>query len=154
MPQGRLFLCIFLVLGICSGCGPKNPNAPTQVTGSVIYKGEKLKAGVITFHNPKGIVTIPLREDGTFSAVDLPDGEVVVTVETESLNPKKAKKTYGGAKGKGSTAYAPTGIAPPSTAMGSEHYVKIPAKYGRAAESPLKVTLGKGKQKKDFELTD
>lgn len=155
-PKGRLLLLSSLFLVLALGCRDRNPNAPASVSGTVTYKGSALTAGTLTFHSStSGAATTPIAPDGSYSLVDLPVGEMTVTVETESANPKVKTETYGSGQGKGKSmvAPAPDGAgAPPPKAAGQ--YVKIPDKYSNAKQSDLKVTLVRGKQKKNFELTD
>jgi hypothetical protein len=168
-------VCLPLLLLVVVGCGPSNPNAPGSVSGQVIYKGEALTAGTVGFHNKdKGLFGATIRPDGTFVATDIPTGEMVVTVETESANPNQGKGPIeykggfgGGAEGKygkggkgqqqGSKKAAQSSPAPEGankeTASGK--YVKIPAKYADPAKSDLKLTIKAGKNGGlKFELTD
>jgi hypothetical protein len=156
MSKFRLGLLVALVLGLVAGCA-KNPQAPAKVSGSVTYKGNPVTAGNVTFHSQdKGSYNTSLSPDGTYKITDVPKGELVVTVETESANPDKKTPDYG--RGKGSKMYAERMAK--EKAMGSPmgqpagKYLKIPAKYATPKDSPLKVTLEAGKQVKDFELTD
>lgn len=156
---GRLFLALPLLVVVVSGC--TDSASPGSVSGKITYKGEVVSSGSLTFHTEKGgIFTYPLK-DGTYSGSDLPTGEYVVTVESESANPNpsRPKRAEPGAAGKGdpSADYqkkmqemgkAPSGPANPGP------YVKIPAKYAEKKTSPLKVNVTKGKNSNDFDLTD
>ena len=91
------------------------------------YKGAPLPGGTVAFHPDKGKpVAAQIQPDGTYSARAVPVGDVVVTVETESV-----KKAGGGAK-----------------------YVKVPAKYAGPKTSGLTVTIKAGKQTHDINLLD
>jgi hypothetical protein len=92
-------------------------------------------------------IPIALAPDGTYSATDLPIGDAVVTVETESINPEKKKMAYGGGRGGMSPA-------PENAQKSAGTYVKIPAKYADSTKTTLTVTLARGKQVKDLDLTD
>lgn len=159
------------------GCGPSNPNAPARVTGRVMYNGSPVTGGTLTFHTKEGgQIPLGIAADGTYSAVDVPEGDIVVTVETESLNPNRKMPEYKGGTGSGPAAmygkgkFGPQGGGPSgSGAPGGKGaqlgpapegvniattYMKIPDKYAKPETSGLTVTLKKGEQVKDFELTD
>jgi hypothetical protein len=157
----RILIATPLFLAFAVGCS-KNANAPSGVSGKVTYKGEALPAGTITFHAPKGgIFSYPLT-DGKYSGSQLPAEEMIVTVETEDLNPDNVKPTYG--MGQGKQAGAPDqqrakmeelGRLPKNAAPANAgRYVKIPAKYATKDKSPLKVKLTNGNNVNDFDLTD
>ncbi len=157
----RLFLVLPLFLALVPGCS-KNSATPCSVNGKITYKGEIVPAGSITFHVAEGGIFTYSLKDGAYSGTDLPAAEMVVTIETESANPKgRPNATYGGQGREGASpdAYAakmremgkvPEGAAP-ANAGG---YVKIPDKYSSKDKTPLKVTLTKGKNEKNFDLTD
>jgi hypothetical protein len=140
------------------GCA-KNPQAPAKVSGQVTYKGAPVPAGNIVFHSEdKGSYNCALGTDGTYEIVDIPTGELIVTVDNEFLNPKTRPPDYGG--GKGAALYAERVAAERKAGMmikgpeASGQYVKIPSKYHSSKTSPLSVTVEKGRQIKNFELTD
>lgn len=108
----------------------------------------------MAFHTPEGTAyTAQIGEDGTYSATDLPEGELVVTVDTEFLNP--ARKS-GAGTGKdaerrmkmmqGRMQEAPAGSEKPLP------YLKIDGKYGNPKTSPVTVTLKSGRQVHNIEL--
>jgi hypothetical protein len=149
-----------LCLGLALGC-TKKTNAPAKVSGKVTYKGQALPAGSISFNlSEAGTAAYgsPIAQDGTYQVTDLPTGEMVVTVETESANPKAADTpAYGG--GKGDKMYAERLAAEKATSMAAKkgarrEYLKIPDKYNSAKTSPLKVTLKAGRQVENFDLQD
>ncbi len=165
---GRFLLTLPLFLAVASGCNTSN--TPATVSGKITYNGQTVPAGSITFHpvatqstdkGGLGIYNYSLKEDGTYSGTDLPTGEMVVTIETETANPNptKSKTALVGGANKGDTAadyqkkMQEMGKAP-SGPTNAGPYVKIPPKYAVKATSTLKVTLDKGKNTKDFELTD
>src|SRR5262249_50914115 len=100
-------------------------------------------------------------------AFDVQDGEMTVTVETESINPDKKVQEYkggsgagpgkmygkvaggGAVKGKG----APLSPTPEGASVATQ-YMKIPAKYKDPASSGLSAPLKKGGQKPAFALPD
>ncbi|MFO0841224.1 MAG: carboxypeptidase-like regulatory domain-containing protein [Gemmataceae bacterium] len=152
----RLGLLVLPLLGLLLGCGPKNRFAPAQIRGVVKYKGEPLPGGNITFHSAdKGSYSGPIEKGGTYSIQDVPEGEMAVTVETESVNPNLKVKNPGGKKGdklhEERMAYegkSGRGKMPP------EAYRQIPEKYNSTKTSGLKATVTAGKQTKDFDLAD
>jgi hypothetical protein len=149
------------------GCKPTNPNAPARVTGRVTYNGNPVTGGTIHFHSADGAsIPIGIGPDGTYRAFDIPDGDMVVTVETESINPEKKPQEYRGANASG-PKYGPKAVVMPkgkgnsggpkpeeSGASAETTYMKIPAKYADKATSGLTVTLKKGDQTHDIKLTD
>jgi len=152
----RLVLCFaLLVVCLLAGC-TRNPLAPAQIRGTVTYKGSPVPAGTVSFHSPdKGTYSGPLNADGTYEIRDVPTGTLVVTVETETINPKNKPKMFGGAKG--AKQYAERLAAEGKAASEKtppQPYVAIPKNYGAAAKSPLKVTVDAGRQSHDFTLTD
>ncbi len=124
MSGSRLVAVLTLFAIVALGCGDRNPSAPAFVSGSVKYKGEVLKAGTVQFHSDMGVYPAPINSDGTYVNRDVPVGELVVTVETESVNPDKKKETYGGDRAKGMAEQQPpagdrssTSRSPRSTAI-------------------------------------
>lgn len=160
--------CSALTLAVAalalSGCSSGNPSAPARISGKISYAGKPLKAGVLRFHTAQGNVYDGLiSPDGTYTATDLPVGELIITVETESINP--ANVPGGGAKmsaenerrirmmGKVSQS-APAGSGGSTGPTASDNYMKIPDKFNNSKTSPLSVTLERGRQVKNIELTD
>lgn len=153
MTKRRYVLALLAAFVLALGCA-KNPNAPASISGKVNYKGQPLKGGKVTFHTKDaGMYTSAIDEDGTYSITDLPTGDLVVTVETESVKPKE-QPTYGGGKFK-MKEYRPPG-APADAGKGPDpsRYVKVPSKYSNPKTSPLTVTVSSGRQVKEIELTD
>src|SRR5262249_49163181 len=99
MFPSRLALLAALMTTLMTGCAKKAP-APARISGLVTYNNRPIPGGTIIFHSTDlGSYPSTLGTDGTYQVTDLPAGELVVTVETESVNPKKAPPTYGGSKG-------------------------------------------------------
>lgn len=165
-----------LLAAIC-GCGGSNAGS---VSGTVTYDGKPVTGGTLVFYSDTGSYSAGIRPDGTYSITDMPPGEMTVTVETESVNPKnKQSKTYdgqsqGGAGGKmypggGGGGGNPAGGGAPVGPDGKKYkqetspipegaptaqgeYVKIPDKYADKAKSGIKKSVTGGKQKIDIEL--
>jgi hypothetical protein len=130
----RFALAVALVLLLCLPVLADKPAAPVVVEGKVTYKGKPLPAGTIAFHPAKGKpVKAVIKEDGSYTAKDVPVGQVRVTIETESV--KKA------AKKKDKVEKAPK-------------YVAIPLKYGDPKTTPLVVEVKAGRQIADIQLND
>lgn len=157
----RLLLLVPVCLVLAIGCkGSKNPSS--QVSGKVTYNGKPVSAGTITFNLKEGgNYGSSLKADGSYMVTGLPAEEMIVTVETESANPKQPKANYGapGQKGKD----APTDMYNKmmkdkgfgkDAVQESGAYVPIPKKYADKDKSPLRLNLSRGDNKKDFDLTD
>jgi hypothetical protein len=145
----------FSMLIVCwisplSGCNKGNPNAPSSVSGKVTYNNEPVTAGNVKFYTSEGAeYNCAIKPDGTYSGTDMPAGDLVVVIETESANKDIKKPTYGGGGG----MQSPVG-KPGESAQGGGAYVKIPKKYSDKKTSGLKETLSKGKNTKNFDLAD
>jgi len=163
--SGMTLICTFVLVGL--GCGPSvNPGVSGRVSGALTYKGQPIKAAVMNFHSPQGIAYAALvASDGTYAAEDIGIGEMIVTVETESLKKNQAavsstskdfaarmamnqssmRRNEGGGGGANSAAPPPPPV---------DLYIKIPAKYSNPKTSPLTVTLKAGRQVQNIDLTD
>jgi hypothetical protein len=167
----RLFAFAAISLTFAFGCGSKNPNAPANVRGKVLYNGKPVTGGTIFFHTAEqGTFSGGISPDGTYDLTDLVTGDMIVTVDTESINPDRKQQVYDGSTSKGSGKQAMYGnktASGPKTGKVSEAspvpsdaptsrvvYLKIPAKYSDKTQSNLKVTLSNGSNKNNFDLTD
>ena len=90
-----------------------------------------------------------LLSKNVINATDLPEGEYAVTIETDSAK-GNAPTTYGANKGKKMTSSP----IPQSANVVKPSYTAIPKKYGKKDTSGLKITLTRGKNEKNFDLTD
>lgn len=143
-----------LLAVVLLGCA-KNKQAPGTVSGSVSYKGQPVKAGTVAFHTKEGTAySGQISSDGTYSIVDLPEGELVVTVETESISPNKKASQGKDAEKRTKMMQQP----PPSGVAAapdlSSLYTKIPNKYASSKTSPITATIKSGRQVHNIELTD
>jgi hypothetical protein len=158
MAKGRLLVALFVGCGLVLGCS--SSKTPARVSGTVKYKGQLLKGGTIRFHSPLGIYFDTIRSDGTYSITDMPAGEMVVTVETESANPEKEATVYGGAPAPAGGGMAQqmqkagAKLPPPPGAPSKDGYVKIPARYNDPEQSGQKVTISAGSQTRDIDLPE
>lgn len=146
--KSRFVLLLPLCLVALYGCS-KAGGDTASLTGKVTYKGEPVPGGMMTIHTKEsGFHSFSLNADGTFSKKELPPGsDLTVTLETETLNP--TKPSYGGAKHQKDVK-----DSTPEGASVKGNYRKIPRKYADIKTSPLRITLNKGENKQDFELTD
>jgi hypothetical protein len=160
MLQLRLGLLVALAFGLITGCARQHPTAPAKVSGMVTYKDKPVPGGTIMFtSSDRGVYRAALDENGTYEIVDMPTGEMVITVETESLNPKTKAKEYGDGKGakinaEYMAAARKMGAPINSGATVAGRYRKIPDKYNNPKTSPLAITLEAGRQVKNWDLTD
>jgi hypothetical protein len=158
---GRLSLALPLFLLLVSGCNTSN--TPASASGKITYKGQTVSTGSLQFHTAegsKGMYSYAFS-DGAYSASDLPVGEYVVTIETESANPDAAKRNavQPGGRGKPDQAgdYQKQMMergAIPNTPGNKGPYVKIPPKYADEKTTTLKAKLTKGSNTVNFDLTD
>jgi hypothetical protein len=156
MTKLRLLLCaVFPLAVILLGCAP-NPQAPAKVSGSLTYKGQPIKGGSMKFYGADGVgYDAQISDDGTYTANDIPEGELVVVVETESINPgKKGAPPIRDQdkRSKMQQQQPPPDRAPPPTATAA--YTKIPEKYSNRNTSPLTVQVKRGRQVINIDLTD
>jgi hypothetical protein len=124
MHSKTLLTCggLLVVLAMAVGCGTKRPVAHEAnrggVKGVVTIDGTPLRGGNISFISATDQmyrVVCPIGADGTFSVVDAPLGDVLVSVDTELLRMNN-----------------------PSA------YVPIPKKYANVKTSGLTATIAKG----------
>jgi hypothetical protein len=150
----RLLFLVPVCVVLASGCTKGNRSANATVSGKVMYNNAPVTGGTLLFHaEGAGLTPVLIKPDGTFVGTDLPvDKEVTVTVETEILNPNKAKADYGAAAGHPGGGVSPMPAGTPTGSGGA--YVKIPHKYTDKTTSTLKKTLKSGNQTWDLELTD
>jgi hypothetical protein len=146
---GLLLLLVFVIGS--SGCGTSKTNVPASVSGKVTYKGAPVTGGTVAFNTKDaGSYAAVIHSDGTYSSNQVPEGEFIVTIETESINPNMKKQVYGG-KAKGATSPVPEKQAEKKDAG---LYVPIPPRYADKTKSGLTATLKSGNQTHNFELTD
>jgi hypothetical protein len=155
LKKWRTLLCpLFLVF--VAGCPSSgNPNAPVKLTGEITYKNQKVGVGTITFYTDTGVYPFPIQPDGTYNATDLPKGEVLVAIETESANSGQASVAqYAKDRSKGMKDRGMISPGPKDRQNPTGGYVKIPDKYNNKNRSGLKVNLTGGKQTYNFDLVD
>jgi len=159
MSLRRCFAYILLFcIAVVSGCGQSaNPVAPARVSGKLTYKNQPIKGGNMRLYAADGSsYDAIISSDGTYSSTNAPTGEVVVTVETESINPHKTAPKSAEAqmrmKAMDMSSRRPGSQGP--EVKPTDNYIKIPEKYSNPKTSPLTLTLKNGRQVHDIDLTD
>ena len=150
------FVGLAIGLVAFAGC-TANPQAPARISGTVTYKGSTVPAGTVVFHTAdQGSYSARLNSSGAYEVRDVPTGKLAVTVETESVNPKKKKEPeYGGSKG--AKQYAERLAAEGNAAANKappEQYMQIPSRYADREKTPLKIDIVAGTQVQNITLTD
>ena len=144
------FLSLILSVGIFClvGCGGPPAAPKTVVTGTVTYKGQPVNGAALQLYPTEGAgepTNVPVAQDGTYRAADLAVGEyIVVVVPSEG----RGQSMKGVDKAKMAEYQAQ------ADAMKSTPTIKIPDKYKKRLDNPLKMTVSKGEQKIPLELTD
>jgi hypothetical protein len=153
----RASLRIVLIVGpllLATGCGSGT------VDGKVLYQGKPVPGGTVTFIHPKkGSLSSVIGEDGSYQFVNIPPGEVQISVTAPVREPErklpanldweKIKAShppgFNEEELKRKMGYRP---APPSSAVS----VSLPKKYADPTQSGLKYTITSGAQTHDIEL--
>jgi hypothetical protein len=141
------------------GCGDASKG---RVTGKVTYKGAPVTGGLITLIPTSGTgaaFTIPIQADGSFTAKDVPLGEMGVGISTDDVPEAGGMKPPPGVQmpapptpPKDSPAPAPTASADTSN---MPKRVVIPTKYKEPKTSGLNWEIKGGSNTyKTFDLTD
>jgi hypothetical protein len=150
---GRLLgLLALAVLLPAAGCG----KGTGTVTGTVSYKGNKLKGGYVIFTPEDGKgqgCQASIMEDGTYTAEKCPGGKMKVSVKTSYLKPsagggpkyERPKDMPGGAEGGNQ-------YVPPDPAEKAKKYVWIPEKYEEPGTSGLTFEVKGGSQTYPIDL--
>ena len=166
----RFFPLVSVLLVLVFACSSRTNQS--SVSGTVMYNGQPVTGGTIHFHSIKPDDGKPgadfhrvINPDGTYEITDLPAEEMMVAVETESINPAGGTGGMDETKMKGKTGYTKPGVIMgpdmlkmmknnnvPQTGQVWGTYVKIPKKYMNAETSGLRVTLKKGKNNYDPQL--
>jgi hypothetical protein len=151
-PRGRHWRLLGSCLGVLLfvvplGCGP----GKGTVTGKVIFKGQPLKGGSVTFVPDKQgsqSVNGQIAEDGTYTVTGVAAGPVKITVETQSAKPGgPPPRAFAGGK----SPYPEND--PNAASRGSkDRYVAIPDKYQNPDASGLTYTVKAGSQTYDIPL--
>jgi hypothetical protein len=166
----RTLSCGLFVIGLFSvvGCEAPVRQNPATIRGKVTYKGQLVKAGLILFSTAEGAAyQVPIQATGIYEISDVPVGPVTITIDTESGNPDAKIPNYStqskqradsaekevSSRMKASGQEVPARPAAATKGM-AERYVKIPEKYSKVKDTPLKMDVVKGQNTKDFDLVD
>jgi hypothetical protein len=130
-------LTLLLLAAATLGCSRGNKGA--ALSGKVTINGGPVKGGQIRFQPVAGGVEYPgsISPQGTYTAANLPPGEMKVVVDTEMVKSMRYP--------------APKDVAAPNVAN-SQEYVPVPPKYRSFASTPLRVTVTGKNQTQDFDL--
>jgi hypothetical protein len=140
-------LCLSLAL-LGAGCGSKG-----TVSGKVLYKGQPLNGGVVTFLTDQDKpLTSQIDANGNYRIADVPPGGVKITVYVPA--PPKLPSAFNKGGGK---SYAPPGVLPegieltPKQGKASD-LRQIDPKYSDVASSGLALTVKGGSQEHTIDL--
>jgi hypothetical protein len=158
------FASLALYVAVCailvSGCGVQR----CDVTGTVRYKNKPVVCGAVVFFGADGIpITADIRQDGSYTAHNVPVGTVNVAVYSldpaRPLNPELgvdlgdsdsdasgAKRKRSGKKGAGGKSNWT------NPDVDRSQWFPIPQKYERPDTSGLVRQLVAGRNQVDFEL--
>lgn len=160
-----LVLCVCFV-SIAGGCR-KTGSSTATLSGKVLFKGEPLPSGLVTFH-PKGEggpISTGITEDGSYRVAIPFSGEASVTVVTAA--PGTPDKGIGKNPGADPAQFEKAQKEmlekmknmPPEMQKfyknpggGAGKYVEIPKKYADPKSTPLTVTISGGSQVEDIKL--
>jgi hypothetical protein len=151
-PRRLVPLAALVGLALLAGCGPGNENT---LTGKVTLNGnEPLPGGRISLRPEGGEKSGAnyagdIKQDGTFTIMNVPAGAMVVTIETESINPEKSTDYTKNPK----NPPPPGAPSPGPSAAPVGTYKQIDPKYGSPASSGLRWDIKKEGTKKDFNVT-
>ena len=124
---------LLVVAVALSGCG-----SGSVVSGKVVYKGDTLKTGEVSFISADGKSRSGLiGADGKYEIIDAPLGDVTIVVVATRVEGGSAESPLGTAGGKAPTVRS-----------------IIPRRYGDPKASGLTYRVTRGRQVKDVELTD
>jgi hypothetical protein len=133
--------CVFLLAAAAAsvgGCGGK-----PAVSGTVTYKSAPLSTGEVSFVSGSGSRSGLISAGGRYEIADPPEGEVTVIVTSTKIETK--------AGGPGSPL---GGAAKFEDIKSGVAKSLIPTKYNDVKTSPLRYTVGSGKQTNNIALED
>jgi hypothetical protein len=128
----------------------------------VTYNGKPVTGGTVQFVTKEGVaVSGGIDAEGTYAVSDVPLGDLIVVVETESINPNqkaaagkdadRRTKMMGDRQPPSGQGRGPSSGGGGGTA-GEQKYIKIPEQYTKAKTSPLTFTSKAGRQVHTIEL--
>jgi len=152
-------LCVVLIVSpllLATGC------SSSTVNGKVLYQGKPVPGGTVTFIHPKkGSLASAIGEDGGYQFVDIPPGEVQITVAAPVK--EKGRNLPPNLDWEQIKASHPPGIKeeeikqkmgyrPAPTSSAATSSFSLPQKYADPTQSGLKYTVISGPQTHDIEL--
>lgn len=135
--QGKVRFILLLGLAVW-GCG----RSTATVSGHVRYQGSPLPAGTVTFYGSDNqIAHAFIRDDGSYTATDVPLGAVKVAVTTPlpPFNFKRGKRPL-------------QQLKQAQRVSQDEKTGSLPSKYRDPETSGLKLTVTSGSQPFEIEL--
>lgn len=129
-----------VVLASCSTAGRFEPVPETgaSLSGTVKYKKELLRAGLVLVQGASAGAQGKIGEDGRYTVENCPVGSVTIAVTTGAARGEMMGKAAA-QKAKGEKVSLPK-------------IVTVPAKYADPAQSPVKTTIQKGSNEFHVEL--
>ena len=131
-----------LVILLAAGCGASTP-PDGEVSGTVSYRGQPVRGGIITFVSDRGVQTSAVIDPIGHYQMKAPSGAMKVTVNNLMLRKGQADARLRLKQPAGTTTDGPT-------VNGT--YVPIPQKYLSAEQSGLAWTVRPGTQTYDIPL--
>jgi hypothetical protein len=142
---------LLALLTLFVGCGSKG-----TVSGKVLYQGNPLPGGTVTFLQEKGAFHSVIHEDGSYRVTGIAPGPATITVSSpdppQPAGPQSMEKTVEQAK-------AHKAEIPPEIAKhmgdpeaGKRRYMAIPSNYKDPDKSGLTYTVKSGAQEHDIQL--
>jgi len=144
--------CLALAFALApSGCG----KSTATVSGTVKFLSDPLPSGTVVFYGPNNDIVTGSIENGKYTIVNAPLGEVRVAVQVQ--DPSLGTKGAGGPPGAGDGApNLPPGAEEQKhmtkTRPGERKVVPIPPQYMNPDTSGLSLHVKKGKQPFDIDL--
>lgn len=145
IPRGLAFLFASASAFLICGCS----DPVSEISGKVTFNNAVVKGGNVAFISPgKGTISAQIAEDGSYTAANVPYGDVKICVDTSSLDPSKKAKVpkYGPPQGQN----APQGFG--SGDDSAKRYVRIPLTYAKPDETTLSITVNSSKMQHNIEL--
>jgi hypothetical protein len=159
---GPLAALVFL-LPLAAGCGP----GQGRVSGRVMFGGKPVPGGLVMFLPADGrssVVSAEIDQNGNYSAVTLPAGEVMVSVDNRQFAPLPPRGAPPIPKGLSPEAFGKMGAGTggggassgndPGAAARAARYLSIPVRYYTAETSDIRFTVKPGDQQYDVNLSN
>lgn len=129
-----------IVLASCSTAGRFEPVPETgaSLSGTVTYKKELLRAGIVLVQGSGAGAQGKIGEDGRYAVENCPIGNVTIAVTTAAVRGEMMGKAAA-QKAKGEKVSTPK-------------ILTVPAKYADPAQSPVKTLVQKGPNVFNVEL--